>query len=685
MNRFVRWALAVALTQTVLLLLLAWLLAGFNLSGVRAAFVSSVVISLALAVTWPFIYSLSARFHPLLFPLLTFGLTGLVVYLVGQVDIAGLTIDSIWTGILVSLVLTMGYVIIGAFFSLGDDRAYDWFVVRPLKRSYAATPKSDVPGVLFLEIDGLAEPILRQALNQGDMPTLQRWLVNGTHRLLGWEPDLSSQTSASQAGILLGDNTDIPAFRWYDKPAGKLMVTSKLATTSEVEHRLSTSRGLLADGGASRWNIFSGDAPDCLCTYSAVGDKKRILSRAYVAYFTSPYTFGRSLALFIGDVIRERRQARAQLRRNEFPRIERHFKYALIRASTTTLMQEASLFMLISDMFRGVPAVYTTFFAYDEVAHHSGIDRPDVFAVLRTIDAVFARLERVAAQAPRPYHFVVLSDHGQSMGATFKQRYGQTLSQLVADLLSPDHRVVGDEAAVEDAGYVSVALTEAARQDGRTNRLLKSALRGRMHDGEIDITSDTERQPQPGATTGAPNVVVLASGNLGLISFPDWKERMTYEQIVETYPDLLRGLVRHEGVGFVMVHSESDGGLVIGSKGLYYLDQGYAVGADPLTPFGPNAKRHLKRTDSFGNAPDFLINSLFDPTTGEVAAFEELVGCHGGLGGPQTRPFVLYPAAFTAPETPVVGAAALHVVLKGWLNDAQGRAADVPRRAVTVA
>ena len=147
--------------------------------------------------------------------------------------------------------------------------------------------------MLFLEIDGLAEPILRRAIDQGDMPTLQRWLTTGTHRLLGWEPDLSAQTSASQAGILLGDNTNIPAFRWYDKPAGKLMVTSKLATTSDVEHRLSTGQGLLADGGASRWNIFSGDAPDCLCTYSAVGDKKRITSRAYVAYFTSPYTFAR--------------------------------------------------------------------------------------------------------------------------------------------------------------------------------------------------------------------------------------------------------------------------------------------------------------------------------------------------------------------------------------------------------
>ncbi|HEX5991094.1 MAG TPA: phage holin family protein [Thermomicrobiales bacterium] len=682
MSRFLRWALAVALTQTALLMLLAWLLAGFNLSGLRAALVGAVVTSLALAVAWPFIYSLSARFHPLLFPVLTFALTGLVVYLVGQVPIMGLTIDSIWTGILISLVLTIGYVIIGAFFSLSDDRAYDWFVVRPLQRSYATTPKTSVPGVLFLEIDGLAEPILRRALDQGDMPTLQRWLTTGTHRLLGWEPDLSSQTSASQAGILLGDNTNIPAFRWYDKPAGKLMVTSKLATTGEVEHRLSTGQGLLADGGASRWNIFSGDAPDCLCTYSAVGDKKRITSRAYAAYFTSPYTFARTLALFIGDVVRERRQAWAQVHRDERPRIERHFKYALVRASTTTFMQEACVFMLISDMFRGVPAVYATFFAYDEVAHHSGIDRPDAFEVLRTIDAAFARLERVAARAPRPYHFVVLSDHGQSMGATFKQRYGQTLSDLVSDLISPNHQVKAIEVADEDAGYVNVALTEAARQDSRTARLLRRALRGQISDDQIDISGDTKPPQQPGDPYDAANVIVLASGNLGLISFPGWKERMTYEQIVDTYPDLLRGLVRHEGIGFVLVHSESDGGLVIGSKGLFYLEHDYAVGSDPLTPFGPNAKLHLKRADAFGNAPDFLINSLVDPTTGEVAAFEELVGCHGGLGGPQTQPFVLYPAAFAEPETRVVGAAALHAVLKSWLNTVQGRSADTSDQQV---
>jgi uncharacterized membrane protein YvlD (DUF360 family) len=685
MAHHLRWAVGAIVTQTALIAVLAWILPGFTLGEPLSAVVAALAISLILAVSWPFIYRFSARFHPLLFPLLTFGLTGLVVYLVGQADVEAIEIASIWTGILVSLGLTIGNVFVGALFALDDDRSYDWFVVRPLKHSHAATPKTSDPGILFLEIDGLAEPILRQAIAGGDMPTLKRWLDAGSHRLLGWEPDLSSQTSASQAGILLGDNTDIPAFRWYDKPAGKLMVTSTLATTSAVEQRLSTGRGLLARDGASRWNIFSGDAPDCLCTYSAVHDKQRLTSRGYVAYFTNPYTVARTLALFVGDVVRERRQARSQVRRDEQPRIHRHFTYAFIRAATTTVMQEASLFMLISDMVRGVPAVYNTFFAYDEVAHHSGIDRPDAFKVLRTLDHVFATLERAAALAPRPYRFVVLSDHGQSMGATFKQRYGQPLSDLVTSLISPDHRVKGVESTAEDVGYVNLALAEAARQDGRTARLLKRALRGHTSGGEVDVSRDAAHpDDQPPAPGDADTVVVLASGNLGLISFPGWKARMTYEQLVDAYPELLRGLVRHEGVGFVLVHSESDGGIVIGAEGINYLAHGYAVGTDPLTPFGPNAARHLKRTDGFGNAPDILVNSRYDPATGEVAAFEELVGCHGGLGGLQTQPFVLYPAEFAQPDEPIVGAAALHDVLVGWRASLRGLPSTSQSEAVGV-
>lgn len=667
-----RWALLTVVTQSLIIWFTSMILPGFTLSGFRSSVITAVLLSVALAIAWPFIYLVAAKVHPILFPLLSFGLTGLVVFMAGQVDIQGLEIEDIWTGIWISVCLTIGNVFLSTLFSLGDDRGYNWFVTRPLKRQYATTPRDESPGLMFLEIDGLAEPILRDAIEQGYMPTLRRWLETSTHRILEWEPDLSSQTSASQAGILLGNNTDIPAFRWYDKQAGKIMLTSSLATASELEHRLSTGQGLLIDGGASRWNIFSGDATDCLCTFSAVGARKRTTSREYVAYFSSPYSVARTLALYVGDVVRERWQSWTQVRRNEQPRIDRHFTYALIRAGITTAMQEVSRFMLIADMFRGVPAVYNTFFAYDEVAHHSGIDRTDAFRVLRTIDRTFACLEAAAEQAPRPYHFVVLSDHGQSMGATFRQRYGQSLGDLVRDLISTEHTVDEIQGPNEDEGAIDLAMTEAARQDSRVSRLLNRALGSRLDNAEADSSASiTGDAPASGTTSADPNVVVLASGNLGLISFLDWKERMTYEQIVDAFPDLLDTLVRHEGIAFVMVHSEREGGIVIGPEGMFFLRSGIATGINPLRQFGPNAAHHLQRTDTFTNAPDILVNSLFDPETGEVAAFEELVGSHGGLGGTQTRPFVLYPTVFPAPAGPIVGAPALHRVLKSWRDSAR--------------
>ena len=118
----------------------------------------------------------------------------------------------------------------------------------------------------------------------------------------------------------------------------------------------------------------------------------------------------------------------------------------------------------------------------------------------------------------------------------------------------------------------------------------------------------------------------------------------------------------------MMVHSEAHGPVVIGSAGRYYLAEDRVEGENPLEGFGANATAHLRRTDSFPDAPDLLVNSFCNPETNEVAAFEELIGSHGGLGGWQTQPFLLYPAEWeTGPET-IVGAEALHRVLKGWVD-----------------
>jgi len=130
-----------------------------------------------------------------------------------------------------------------------------------------------------------------------------------------------------------------------------------------------------------------------------------------------------------------------------------------------------------------------------------------------------------------------------------------------------------------------------------------------------------------------------------------------------------------------MVHSREHGPLVIGARGTYYLRDDQVEGENPLASFGAHAAVHLRRTGSFSYLPDVLVNSAYDPETGEVAVFEELIGSHGGLGGTQCQPFLLHPATWKLSHEPIVGAGRLHAVLKAQVrvtsqNETNGGAAS---------
>jgi hypothetical protein len=541
-------------------------------------------------------------------------------------------------------------------------------------------------------VDGLSEPVLRRAIERGFMPTLKSWLEGGSHHLIHWECDLSSQTSASQAGILLGNNFDIPAFRWYEKDQGKRMVSNNPVDSAAIERRLSTGEGLLINDGASRSNLFSGDAPQAIFTFSTISDLSRHSTKDFYPTLMGPYNFIRILLLFVWDIIIELRAARHQRKNDVHPRIHRGGAYPLLRAVTTVLLQELSGLILMGDMIAGVPCVYATFVGYDEVAHHSGIERPDALEVLKKLDAQFDRLNEIQRLAPRPYKFVILSDHGQSQGATFKQRYGMSLEQLVRDLISSEHEV--ELIHSEEAGWsnVSIFLTDLLQDvipgsEKFIARQIKRFTEQRMVFDQVVMGPYREFLQKFGPSTepSKADVIVLASGNLGLIYFTNWEERLTLEQIQEEFPELIMSLAGHEGIGFLLIQSEQQGPMVIGAKGVHYLADGRIMGVDPLIHFGKNARNHLMRTSSFPHVADIMVNSFYNPETKEVAAFEELVGSHGGLGGNQARPFVLFPAEWELPPEPIVGAVKLHTQLKMWVKEcpkrlnkvAQGAGAEV--------
>jgi uncharacterized membrane protein YvlD (DUF360 family) len=659
------------IATAVALRLLGLLLPGVHVDGWPAALVAAAAIGVLNWLIWPVFIRFMLPVTVLSLGLATLVINGAVVWLAAQL-VGGVEVASLFDGILLALAMAAANTLLVALLALDDDDVY-FHHARIAARRYGST-KSEVPGVVFLEIDGLAYDVLRRAMRNGEAPTMFSWLDRRSHRLIAWETDWSSQTGACQAGLLHGSNVNIPAFRWWDRSRQTMVVTNHPKDARHIEQEHSNERGLLAFDGASRCNVVSGDAPHSLLTLSTVLDGKRRepIGREYFVFFASPHNFTRTLVLAIGHVVQELWYASQQRRSDVRPRISRRWPYPLVRAYATAVQREIQVQVVIGDILAGRPAVYTTFLGYDEVAHHSGIERPDTLAVLAGIDRELERIDAAVKQAQRPYRLVVLSDHGQSQGATFAQRSGLTLNDLVhklCDIPAPPNPKHQSEALWSLFG----ALTEATVGKSLPARALKAGTKRHRVDDAVVLggrrRKDLRQHRIETRTEPPPEVVVMGSGCLGLVYFPRHPARLTLEQIDRLYPKLLPGLRQEPGIGFMLVRSELHGAVAIGPRGTHNLDSGRVEGEDPLAPFGPNAARHVKRGSSFEHVADIMINGAYDPETEEVPAMEELVGSHGGLGGTQSRPFVLVPADWSAPEKHIVGAEELHSWMRRWLAE----------------
>ena len=682
--------------------LLGWLLPGLTVTSAGAALAAAALFGLINALVWPVFAYLALPIAVLTLGLAAIVLNGAAVAVVAYL-LPGIDVHDWGTAILVALVLALANTMLTGLLTLDDEDVYYRRIIRRAARRVRPEGASDIPGVVFIQIDGLGLAVLRRALRDGNAPTLARWLASGSHRLAGWETGWSSQTGASQCGVLHGSTFDIPAFRWLEKETGTRLVSNHPRSAAEIERRHSDGRGLLHADGVGRGNLYTGDAVQNILTMSVAGHRRGRVGQGYYGYFADPYNTLRTLAGFVAEILRELLQASRQRRHDVRPRVSRGGLYPFLRAFATVITRDLTTQTLIGDLYVGRSVIYADFVGYDEVAHHSGPERYDALDTLRRLDRDLGRLERAAANAPRPYEFVVLSDHGQSQGTTFEDRYGCSLGDLVQGAMQEgtvteigSARVAGEESW----GYAGAAAADVTSQDSRVGKALQRALRDRRESGPRRATAAPGAATQDGApaapgtltapgtpaASGTPagpdplpqerdaapaseqgKAVVLASGNLGLVYLTEQAGRMSLEEIGKRYPRLIPALIAHPGVGFILVRSDEDGPVVIGSGGLQVLQAQTVVGNDPLEPFGASGRWQVLRTDSYPHCADIMVNSMWDPQTEEVAAFEHLVGSHGGLGGEQTHPFVLYPSGLPAPASPIRGADELHQVFRGWL------------------
>jgi len=476
-----------------------------------------------------------------------------------------------------------------------------------LAQSVDETPSR---GFVFIQIDALSEPALSAALDAGHMPFVSNLLGAGSHTLAGWVALAPSTTPASQSGILHGDNSDVPGFRWWDRELGRLVDMGNPDDALLIELDASGPHDLLDGGDASISNMFSGGATGTTLTVSRLGDG--LLESDIWPLLTDPIIVTRVLVGFI-DVLLEV-TVPFLLRRS--PSVDGAGRVpGVVRAIESTL-DDVTARIVLAEIRHGTPIIYADLVAYGAISHNVGTKHELSTDALERADAVVRAVAAAAEEAPREYHVIILSDHGQTVGAPFESRYGMSLHELVGGLMSEP--------------------SEA--------------------DDTRDWAGDT------------PELVVAPSGNLANVSLPTHDHRLSAEEIETLHPGLLAGLAAHPGIGFVLVLGDRAGLLAIGPAGTHYLDQDRSEGVDPLAPFGPHAAANLRRLGSFRNVGDILVNSMYDPEADEVAPFEAQIESHGGLGGPQNEAFIIYPTELEPGEGPLmlVGAESVNAKLREW-------------------
>lgn len=525
-------------------------------------------------------------------------------------------------------------------------------------------------GFIIIQIDGLSHDHLVQAIAAGYMPHLSRLLAERRLVVGPWRCGLPSTTPAIQAGIMFGNRFDIPGFRWYEKERGLGMLARRPEQVQIMRARVSRGRTGILRGGSCYVSMFDGDADLALFTLSTLHRQRFFESMRGIGFFLlfllSPFRVLRLLGLIAARYLAGLGRRLVALVR---PSVLNPFDVfsPLLHAVSDAFFTEVQTFGVMLDIYRCVPAIYANYNSYDEVAHKLGPDHPAAFRILRGVDKRIRQINRMRARYRRQeYDLYVISDHGNTLSVPFSWRNGKSLGQYILAHIGAEHsmdeRVDTQVHSTEKTRYLLEELQGLEQRfSPRLRRVLAAARR------YVDRRLLTDQEGCPEFIEGLDydlerqqDVVVSASGPLAHVYFNVTARPLDLIEVMRLYPHLLDHLLATPGIGAV-VGRAGEQTIVMGQKEGTLVIEGereIVEGPHPLASFGDvaYAAAQVHRLAHFPHAGDLVVLGAVEPD-GQVVTFEEQVATHGGLGGPQGRPFITWP-----PECPLT---------PETLNDAQ--------------
>lgn len=542
-------------------------------------------------------------------------------------------------------------------------RSMEWLVtggMRPLLRRERAGAFAAPRGRRFcvIHLDGLSRRALLSAIARGDAPFLGRLLRSGAYAFSPSYSGAPASTPAFQAGLLYGQRSaDIPGYLWYDRQRRAQVRMDRAEDAAAVEAKLmAQGPGLLEQGSAS-FSIFSGGAKvDGFSMSGWAARPRRLLAGLDPWYLAAgALAHSRTAARIAGRAAREGGAALLDLFRQwlQVGRLQHEPGFFLRRVGLSIGAREAAIFSAALSMARGVPAIYTCFGDYDEIAHRRGPDAADAAEALRGIDRAVAHVFAAAAALPElRYDLYVVSDHGQVRTLPFEGATGLSLLDYLA-LAAPRR---------EGAPELS---EEAARQMGRLRALGRAAqglpgaleAKARTIAGEVAHSIAGGRRRADDGARLLEEAVCVEAGDIAHLYLSREARPLTEAEIARRYPRLLAVATGCPSVGLVAARSERGSVAYRGGR-RFDLSDPSSSRALELGYGGPRAAAFVSAVVGLPSAGDLVVygNGL----SGADVAFAWEFGSHAGVARDEVETFVVHPKALPYDFTRVSHGADLH-------------------------
>lgn len=482
------------------------------------------------------------------------------------------------------------------------------------------------PGLVMLQIDGLSQPELQQALARGEMPFLRRLLQREHYSLHAHYSGLPATTPAAQAELFYGIKTAVPAFSFRDHCSGRIVRMLEPETAAQVEQRLTTvSDELLLKDGSAYANIYTGGAAEAHFCASALGWGPALRSAnplvLAVLIMTNFYSVLRIIGLFflefglaLSDLVRGLVKGQDLLS---------ELKFVPTRVAISIVLRELCVIGGKIDVSRGMPMVHINFLGYDEQSHRRGPSSRFAHWTLKGIDDSIARLWRAANRSEwRCYDVWIYSDHGQAKVRPYHQVQGYPLQQAVEQSFDKlKVRPGGDRQQMADS-----IQTQRVRLLGGNKVQRLFALRG----GNTSAAKDD-----------AAAIQVAALGPLGHI----------YAPAPLTAQDghfIATALATEHKVPVVLVLESADRLRATTDEGDFYLPQDAARLFGAEHPFLHSLSADLLRLCQHADAGDFVVMGWRNGVVAQSFFYEN--GAHAGATPEETNGFALLPADTVLPS-----------------------------------